>query len=157
MAETDDSKYSVGYKKPPRHTQFKPGQSGNVRGRPKGAKNFATVIEEELQVPIEVTEKGKRKRISKRQAIVKQTVNKAAAGDPKATSILLNEARFYEGQSQLPVVKDALVSPEDQIVIDHIVQRIRQSQPPFPDPECASDSPREDCPLPAPQSDEGEF
>jgi hypothetical protein len=92
MAPNGDSKYPVGYKKPPRHSQFKPGLSGNVKGRPKGSKNFTTVFEEELRAPIEVTENGKRKRISKRQAIVKQTVNRAASGDPKATSILLTEA-----------------------------------------------------------------
>ena len=43
MADNDDPTYPIGYKKPPRDTQFKPGQSGNFKGRPKGAKNFATV------------------------------------------------------------------------------------------------------------------
>jgi hypothetical protein len=76
MADNDDPNYPIGYKKPPRDTQFKPGQSGNAKGRPIGIKNFATVIEKELRTSIEVTENGKRKRISKREAVVKQTVNK---------------------------------------------------------------------------------
>lgn len=99
MANNDNS-FPVGYKKPPRHTQFKPGQSGNTEGRPKGAKNFATVFEEELRASVEVTENGKRKRISKREAIVKQHVNKAAAGDPRAAAIVLKQAAVYETENK---------------------------------------------------------
>ncbi len=157
MADNDDSKHPVGYKKPPRHTQFKPGQSGNAKGRPKGSKNFATVIEKELRTPIEVTEGGKRKRISKREAVVKQTVNKAAAGDPKATAILLNEARFHESQNPPLVAQSAQVSPEDQVVMDNIVRRIWQSNPASLDPRPPLDPPTEDQPDRPPQSDdEGE-
>jgi len=136
MPDQDDSKYPIGYKKPPRHTRFQPGLSGNAKGRPKGAKNFATVIEQELRTPIEVTENGKRKRISKRQAIVKQTVNKAVAGDPKATLILLGEVRFHESQKP-PALATAHVSPEDQLVMGNIVDRIRQLSQASPDPSSA--------------------
>ena len=66
MADKDGSQYPVGYKKPPCQTQFKPGRSGNAKGRPKGSKNFATVFADELGAPIEVTEHGRRKRITKR-------------------------------------------------------------------------------------------
>jgi hypothetical protein len=157
MADNDDPKYPVGYKKPPRQTQFKPGQSGNAKGRPKGAKNFATVFEKELRTPIDVTENGKRKRMSKREAVAKQAVNKAVTGDPKAIVVVLNEARFYENQNQLPVPQDAIVSPEDQIVMDNIVRRIRQADPAVPDPHPPSDPPSEDQPDRPPQSnDEGE-
>ena len=48
---TDDissAPYEVGYGKPPKHTRFQPGQSGNPRGRPKGTKNLKTDLEEEL-------------------------------------------------------------------------------------------------------------
>src|SRR5262249_37801101 len=117
VADGEDAHYRVGYKKPPRHTRFKPGTSGNTKGRPKGAKNFATVIEKELCARVEVTENGKRKRITKKEAIAKQTVNRAAAGDPKATSILLNEARFQQGLGQLPAAQVPILGPEDQLVM----------------------------------------
>ena len=122
----NDFQQSVGYKRPPRHTQFQPGRSGNLKGRPKGVQNFSTVIEKELRAPIEVTENGKRKRISKRQAIVKQTVNKAVAGDPKATSIILGEARFQETPNQLQESRSMAIGPDDQQVMTSIVDRIRQ-------------------------------
>jgi len=157
MADSNDSRHTVGYKKPPRHTQFKPGQSGNVKGRPKGAKNFATVFQEELCVPIEVTENGKRKRISKRQAIAKQHINKAVAGDPKAAAIVLNEVRPHESPNQPPTPQSALTGPEDQMVMNSIGQRYRQSSPPPLDPGSPPDPPSEDQPSPPSQSDKGEL
>ena len=128
MPNHSDSNYSIGYKKPPGHTRFKPGQSGNTMGRPKGAKNFATVFEEELRAPIEVTENGKRKRISKRQAIAKQHINKAVAGDPKAAALVLNEVRSHDSQVP-PAIHENATSPEDQAVIASILRRFRQSTP----------------------------
>jgi hypothetical protein len=154
MVDANDSKAEIGYKKPPRHTQFKRGVSGNAKGRPRGAKNFATVIEEELRARIEVTENGKRKRISKREAIAKQTVNRAAAGDPKATSTLLNEARFQENQNQ-PSGQRPVASPEDQMVMNNILQRIRLSQLSCLDGESVPEPTNLDHPTPPPQSDEG--
>jgi hypothetical protein len=128
MADTDDSKDAVGYKKPPRHSQFKAGVSGNAKGRPKGSRNFATVMEQELSTSIEVTENGRRRKISKRHAIVKQTVNRAVTGDAKATSIVLNEARILENQNQLQGMPGIVISPEDHLVMEDIVRRIRNSE-----------------------------
>ena len=143
MAERDDSSYPVGYRKPPKGTRFKPGQSGNSKGRAKGARNFATVIQQELKSRIPVTENGKRKTISKRQAVVKQLVNKAAAGDPRAIPILLNEARLHENQIGAGPAEDVFNTTEDQMVMESIRRRIRQSdsqslQPePSPEPSAA--------------------
>ncbi|HEY6767707.1 MAG TPA: DUF5681 domain-containing protein [Candidatus Sulfotelmatobacter sp.] len=128
--DIDQPRYEIGYKKPPSHTRFKRGTSGNAKGRPKGSRNFATVFEQELKARIEVTENGKRKRISKREAIAKQTVNRAAAGDYKATATLLNEARLQETQNQFPLAQTLTVGTEDQMVMDNILKRIRQSQTP---------------------------
>ena len=55
----------TGYGNPPKHTQFKPGQSGNPAGRPKGAKNLKTDLEEEMRELIVVREGGNTKTVSK--------------------------------------------------------------------------------------------
>ena len=89
--------FEVGFGKPPRSTRFKPGQSGNPNGRPRGAKSFAVAIEQELVTRVTVTENGRRRRISKREVIAKHLVNKAASGDLKAIPLLLNEARALQG------------------------------------------------------------
>jgi hypothetical protein len=80
----------IGYKKPPRQTQFKPGQSGNPNGRPKKkTTTFGESIERELNSRITVNEGGKRRQITKLQAIAKQQTNKAVNGDHKATVFVM--------------------------------------------------------------------
>lgn len=122
----DSKKKGVGYKKPPKATQFRSGQSGNPKGRPKGAKNFGTVIEKELNMRVEVTENGRRRKISKREAVAKQLVNKAASGDTKSIPILLNETRAREQSDNVVATSDAYQAAEDKLVMAHIVARIRQ-------------------------------
>lgn len=91
--------YTVGYRKPPQHTKFKPGQSGNPKGRakrdPKSEKeeeeaDLCSDIDKELQAKIWIVENGERFLVTKQQAIAKQTVNKALSGDPKSIGVLMN-------------------------------------------------------------------
>src|SRR6266487_1566813 len=82
--------YTVGYAKPPKQTQFKKGLSGNPHGRPRGAKNLATLLCEALDKKITtVTESGDRRKITKREAMITQLVNRSAQADLKATLIVL--------------------------------------------------------------------
>lgn len=76
--------YYVGYKKPPVHGQFKPGQSGNPKGRPKGAKGLNTMVREILGSKVAVRTPNGVKKISKIEAVLQKTVEKALSGDPRA-------------------------------------------------------------------------
>ena len=118
-------RHKIGYRKPPRATQFQPGQSGNPKGRPKGSRNFATVIEAELDTRIPVTENGTRRTITKREAVGKQVVNKAAAGDAKATLLLFKAVSETGSGSGDPEASDFVPGREDQFVMADIVRRIR--------------------------------
>jgi Family of unknown function (DUF5681) len=93
MAKNSGSKYSVGYKKPPRHTQFEPGQSGNPRGRSKKAATLPDIFSKELRARVPIITNGKRHKVSMLEAIVKQHLNKAASGDSKAAAIVFNQLR----------------------------------------------------------------
>jgi hypothetical protein len=84
-----DASYEVGYGRPPKHTQFKPGQSGNAKGRPRKSKELHKLIQAELDTTIPVNEAGREKRITKREAIIKQLVNRAIKGDAKASQFVL--------------------------------------------------------------------
>ena len=80
MTDANHKTHAPGYRQPPVATRFKPGESGNPRGRPKGSRNFDTAIEKELNARLAVTENGKRRTITKRQAVAKQLVHKAISG-----------------------------------------------------------------------------
>jgi len=107
--------YEVGYGRPPVHTRFKPGQSGNPAGRPKGARNFATEIAAELKEAILVKEGGVTKRVSKRRAMIKRQAERALQGDTRAFSCLVamspgeNAAERVELPSDLELGDRALI------------------------------------------------
>lgn len=85
--------YSIGYKQPPRHTQFKPGQSGNVGGRPKKAKGLDDVLWKALRSPVSIMKDGKSRKVSMLEGIVMQHLTKAASGDARAAAIVFNLLR----------------------------------------------------------------
>ena len=101
MGKEKDSEFPVGYKNPPHHSRFKPGQSGNPLGRPK--KQRPTLIEsfdKELNTSVTLTEGGKRRRITKLQAIAKQQTNKAANGDYKATILVMKAIELRQSDTK---------------------------------------------------------
>jgi hypothetical protein len=90
------NRYAVGFAKPPEGHQFKSGVSGNPKGRPKGSHNVWKVLERTLLETVVVNEGGRRKTMTKLQAMVKQITNKAASGDLGAAKVLLDLARAAE-------------------------------------------------------------
>jgi hypothetical protein len=91
-ADESATTYQVGYGKPPLHSRFKKGVSGNPRGRKKGSKNFATLVEEGLQERVQVTIAGKTKSVSRSEAIVLAMMTKAMKGDPQGIRMVLDLA-----------------------------------------------------------------
>jgi hypothetical protein len=88
--DDDESDFTVGYKKPPRETRFKPGQSGNLNGRPKKTTStFAETLARELNTTITLSKGGKSTKMTKRDAIAKQLTIKAVNGDHKATALVM--------------------------------------------------------------------
>jgi len=123
MASDHKGDYEVGYRKPPRHTRFNKGQSGNPKGRPGGAKNLSTLLSEALNEPVIVAENGGRRTISKRQAIIKQLVNQSAKGDWRATKLLLDIQLDIEHRSE-PQTAESSFSAADEKVIAQLKARL---------------------------------
>ena len=69
--------YEVGYGKPPVSGQFRTGQSGNPKGRPRGSQAFGTILKTALEEMLPVTENGRTMRKSKKEIMTKVLVNKA--------------------------------------------------------------------------------
>jgi hypothetical protein len=120
--------YAVGYGKPPRHTGFQKGRSGNPKGRPKGSKNFATLLTEALDEKVQVTEDGKRRRVTKRELVIKQLVNKSASADLRAikqlTDIVQGVERRSEAASASP--PPPAFTAADEEVIAELKKRIER-------------------------------
>jgi hypothetical protein len=120
--------YEVGYGKPPRHTRFKKGQSGNPRGRPSGSKNLATVLSEALNELVIVAENGGRRKITKRQAIITQLVNQSAKADWRATKILLDILQAIESRSEPAAAETSSFSEADEKVIKQLRARFSKGE-----------------------------
>lgn len=100
--------YEVGYAKPPRNTQFKPGESGNCKGRPKGKNNnnFFELLDKELKEPVTLSNG---KKISKEEAVVKQVCNKASSGDYRSSKLILDTKSKQEKNSLANRLLDKLI------------------------------------------------
>jgi hypothetical protein len=113
----------VGNKRPPLHSRFKRGQSGNPRGRPKGSLNLKTDLLSELAEAIVVNEGGARRKITKQRALVKATIAKAIQGDGRAASAVFGMiAKLVQPDAVEPAAATPL-STEDQAILDDYVAR----------------------------------
>ena len=133
MPDDDKADYKVGYKKPPLHTRFRTGQSGNPhgrpRGRPRGSKNFSTLLADALNEPVVITEDGRRRKISKRELGFKQLANKFAMAEAQATKMLLGLMLERErlAAAAAPAERPSFGAADKQ-VIANLLKRLRSSE-----------------------------
>jgi hypothetical protein len=144
MVRNPRSGYSVGYGRPPASSQFKPGQSGNPKGRPKGVRNSSSMAREALERPINVKVKGTSRKMSVRKAGYRRLAEKAVAGDVKALDYLLSLERAElptgpdHAQSEPLSAKDVelLQSFFDRRragALEQVQSHARRQQPPSPE------------------------
>lgn len=108
---TMSNSYEVGYGKPPKHTQFKPGYSGNKKGRPKGSTNLFTAIEKLQKERVRIVHNGKQKSIPVPEAILRKAGMDALNGNAKAQKIMLdyfekNERRKEELAQRVEALRE---------------------------------------------------
>jgi hypothetical protein len=115
--------YEVGYGKPPKHSQFKSGESGNSKGRPKGIKNLNTDLEEELSLKILVTEGGTQQETTKQRAMLKSLFAKALSGDVRASGVLINLILGLE-QTRIASQSTEAMAEEDVAILEAFKNRI---------------------------------
>jgi hypothetical protein len=115
--------YTVGYKRPPQHTRFQPGVSGNPSGRRKGSKNIRTIFEQILREEISLRDGGVTKKITKAEAIVRALVHGAIKGESSSQQNLFRLAQqigqFEEAPANLQRIERVIVqwksSDDDQV------------------------------------------
>jgi Family of unknown function (DUF5681) len=116
---------AANYRKPPEHTRFKKGQSGNPHGRP--AKNLPALLAAALSEKVTVTENGKRRQVTKREAVIAQLVNKSASAELRATKMLIDMLRDIERRAEPPAAAKSPFGPTDKAVMQQLIARLRRN------------------------------
>jgi Family of unknown function (DUF5681) len=112
---TSGARYDTGYGKPPKQHQFRPGQSGNPKGRPKGAKNAATLLQDILGRRIEVRTGSTLRKMTVLEAILTRFADSALKGDTKSAAFLLQRYNTPEAPDEHATNATA---PDEQEIID---------------------------------------
>lgn len=129
LRETPD--YEVGYGKPPKSAQFKPGQSGNPRGRPKKAKGVDTIIREQMLQSITVHTAAGPKRMTRAEALIVKAVEMAAKGNFRALNTLLDRYGRAVPDAPISVAEDSVaedLNAVDQATLFLLRQQIAMEQ-----------------------------
>jgi Family of unknown function (DUF5681) len=130
MSKGSKEGYEVGYAKPPKSGQFKPGTSGNPKGRPKGAKNFKTLLNRALSEQVEVNEGGRRKRVSKRELMAIAFVNRAIKGSDRATTEIAKFDLLFSAEREASAARIAEAPSEtESAILDDLLQRAGLAKP----------------------------
>jgi hypothetical protein len=120
--------YEIGYGKPPRRNRFKKGQSGNLRGRPRGATNLLTLLNEVLNERVIVADDAGRRKITKGEAIIKQLVNQAAKGDWRRAKLVVDMQQDTERRTDSAPPEAAAFSEADKKVIEQLKARLNRNK-----------------------------
>ena len=126
MKKQYNSNPQVGYGRPPAEHQFRPGQSGNPNGRPKGARSFKSDLRDELGEVVSISDDNNETiEVTKQRAIIKTLLRMAIAGDPRAIATIVGSCARAFGDDDGDVDVEA---PEDRA----IMQAVNSSQPKRP-------------------------
>jgi hypothetical protein len=105
--------YEVGWGRPPKSTRFRPGQSGNPKGRQRERKDQAAMLREALEQKLSIDINGEKQTITALEALFKQVLRSALKGDLKATRFLLE---MYAEIPETPKLAEKIpvdASPEE--------------------------------------------
>jgi uncharacterized protein DUF5681 len=109
-----------GYGRPPKDKRFKPGYSGNPKGRPKGARNLKTDLSTLMRKRVPVREDGEMRYVSRQEALLLTLYAKAVQGDTKAASQLFTMVMKIESLDATPPQPDVVTDNDRTIVADFL-------------------------------------
>ena len=118
-------KYAIGYRRPPKRTQFRKGQSGNPKGRMRGRRNLKTVLAEQLGRTLKANLDGRPRKITQVEAIVLSMVTSAIKGDARARDAVLRMIQVL-GLHDQQEHEARPVSADEQQLLDIYSERIKR-------------------------------
>src|SRR5262245_50508640 len=127
-----DHSYAVGYGKPPVHTKFKRGQSGNPKGRRKGQRNVRTIVEEALNQRIRIREGNRTRSLTKLDGVILTMITSALKADAKAQSALFAVMRSLGMTGEPPPANDQkpFTADDESLIADFLRRQGSEAQPP---------------------------
>jgi Family of unknown function (DUF5681) len=115
------SDYAVGYRRPPKATQFKAGESGNPKGRRKGSRPVGAVLQDIIQQKVSVTEGNKTRRIPALEVIIRRLTNDAMRSDPRAIKLLLSLVDRYGDSPETKVKLGEILAEDETILAEYLL------------------------------------
>lgn len=115
--EVEALSYKVGNKKPPLHSRFKRGQSGNPTGRPKGRRTLSKALLDEFHKPISATVNGRPIKATSAKLFVASMVKDGITKGPQSKKLLLSavrESEALEDEMEVARKKDAAEKPVEE-------------------------------------------
>ena len=124
---------TVGYRRPPKRTRFKSGQSGNPKGRPKGAQGLKSVVAEVFAEPVTIREGEKTRRVSLLKAMVKSNSLKAAQGNTPAfnavTSLAIKTEKLEDSTAGDAASRQTLAAEDQDIIREYLKRQAAHRTP----------------------------
>ena len=112
----DSNDYEVGYARPPTHTRFRAGQSGNPAGRRKGVRNLVTDVKRTLATPVKVKEGGRTRTKSTQEVALMVLREKALRGDGRSLDRFLEHA-VRSNNDAAEIGPAQALAPDDQAIL----------------------------------------
>ena len=118
--------YAVGYAKPPSRSRFRPGQSGNVKGRPRGRKNLKTLIKQAMTATITVQEGTSGRQVTKLEGVVLRQLQNALKGNDRSAMAVIkmaNEIGLLDDATDVSGTESNLSAADERILKELFAQR----------------------------------
>ena len=114
------AEYDVGYRRPPKATQFAAGKSGNPKGRPKGSRPVGAVLQDIIQQKVSVTENGRTRRIPALEVMLRRLANDAMRSDQRAIKLLLSLVDRYGESPETTVQLGDMLAEDETILAEYL-------------------------------------
>jgi len=127
MNREKDSKspdYVIGYRRPPKASQFSPGKSGNPKGRPRGSRPVGAVLQDIIQQKVTVTENGKARRIPAIEVMLRRLANDAMRSDQRAIKLLLSLVDRYAESPETAIQLRQMLAEDEAILAEYLSEPI---------------------------------
>lgn len=137
----DTDKYEVGFGKPPKHTRFQKGRSGNPRGRPSGSRSLNTELDEVLSTLVTVVENGQQKKVSTQKAALLRLLEKTLKGDARSLDSFLKLAQQRSSEKEAHAVGRKITAADEDILVRFKQDTLAEAagSQPIPDGEATPD------------------